>query len=100
MVCAKNLPCDRFPVWMGTQPPGSGLRRALRRLRRTGTNCTCLLTTATPLIYPSSVRLSSFPTHTGVPGTYRKGAEAQELRTKARAFLLGRDRSDRWTDDG
>eukprot|EP00978_Attheya_sp_CCMP212_P046571 scaffold399508_cov110-Attheya_sp.AAC.1 len=70
---------------MGTQPPGSGLRRALRRLRRTGTNCTCLLTTATPLIvYPSSVRLSSFPTRTGVPGTYRnKGAEAQELRKRA-----------------
>eukprot|EP00978_Attheya_sp_CCMP212_P019289 scaffold53858_cov28-Attheya_sp.AAC.1 len=27
MVCAKNLPCDRFPVRsMGTQPPVSGLQ--------------------------------------------------------------------------
>eukprot|EP00978_Attheya_sp_CCMP212_P016864 scaffold44502_cov54-Attheya_sp.AAC.1 len=84
MVCTKNLPCRPPGFDGGTQPPGSGLD--YRRLRR-------------PLpLYPSSVRLSSFPTRTGVRTI--KGRRRSNYRTKARAFLLGRDRSDRWTDDG
>eukprot|EP00978_Attheya_sp_CCMP212_P036586 scaffold167325_cov31-Attheya_sp.AAC.1 len=53
---------------------------------------------------PSSIvgrRSVCRPSRTGVR-TYRKGAEAQELRKRALSFASGpgRGRSDRWTDDG